>query len=258
MFRWKFLMAAIVAGIAALAGPATSQAAYELRLSSNGEIATLDLTTVTTGAGTIGSGTYTGSSSGGGVVTLTGIVFQGYTISTNLTFSNSPGSPGLAQLSLSDTSIQRTAALTNNGTLSIAVSATDYSSPTGFTTNNTAFQTLYTPNNANGTVTLTSHVDLTNSLFGAGNTQSDTATTSFSSPINTQALPSINGLFSMTNEIQVSGLAVAVNNLPQIQASVDSTVIVPAPAGLILAATALPFVGLLRRRLRKPEATTAA
>jgi hypothetical protein len=33
---------------------------------------------------------------------------------------------------------------------------------------------------------------------------------------------------------------------------------VPAPAGLILAATALPFVGLLRRRLRKPEATTAA
>jgi hypothetical protein len=71
-------------------------------------------------------------------------------------------------------------------------------------------------------------------------------------------LPSINGLFSMTNEIQVSGLAVAVNNLPQIQASVDSTVIVPAPAGLILAATALPFVGLLRRRLRKPEATTAA
>jgi hypothetical protein len=37
-----------------------------------------------------------------------------------------------------------------------------------------------------------------------------------------------------------------------------SQVVVPAPAGLILAATALPFVGLLRRRLRKPEATTAA
>lgn len=32
----------------------------------------------------------------------------------------------------------------------------------------------------------------------------------------------------------------------------------PAPAGLILAATALPFAGLLRRRLRKSELATAA
>jgi hypothetical protein len=38
----------------------------------------------------------------------------------------------------------------------------------------------------------------------------------------------------------------------------SSVVAAPAPAGLILAASGLPFFGLLRRRLRRPETTTAA
>jgi hypothetical protein len=53
----------------------------------------------------------------------------------------------------------------------------------------------------------------------------------------------------------LSGLTTAGNRA---NITTTSSVVVPAPAGLILAATALPFAGLLRRRLRRPEATTAA
>jgi hypothetical protein len=63
------------------------------------------------------------------------------------------------------------------------------------------------------------------------------------------------GPYSMT-------LVVNINHAPGtgVSSSFDFEVVntVPAPAGLILAATAVPFLGLLRRRMRKPEVTTAA
>ena len=55
MFRRKFLMAAIVAGIATLAGPGTSQAAFLLKLDSTaGGSVTFDLDALTSGVGDSG------------------------------------------------------------------------------------------------------------------------------------------------------------------------------------------------------------
>ena len=108
-----------------------------------------------------------------------------------------------------------------------------------------------------GTVVLSGTYDSTNTAFGSGVTNS--ATVTLPQPAFSQTLSSVlggsTGDYSITNVINVSGLGAGqtVGNL-----SIESTVVAPAPAGLILAATALPFVGLLRRRLRRPEATTAA
>ena len=258
MFRRKFLMAAIVAGIAALAGPTASQAAFSVTMQSGGSgpfVVTDNLA-----SGTVPSGGYfdfdltttspnTISIASSQVGNLNGFSFS--LIST----SNSPGSPTAGGLVTSSV-----ISLSNNNATAERITLTFFSD--GFAIPGAGPLSLST--------VITSLIgDLTPADLGAGLTQSQiysTGSGSTSASTNPAAYFQ-SGTTLITGPVSFTSTGTYSNQLVlslYLEAGEDaflqvgSRVIAPAPAGLILAATALPFVGLLRRRLRRPETTTAA
>jgi hypothetical protein len=225
MFR-RFLMAAIVAGIATLAGPSTSEAAFTLRLTQGATVVTV----LDGGAGdsnpVLGAITYIGPV---GVFTIN--------VSTGLS------KPAIGPAAMDLNSVNSSTAA---GTLTIELTDTDFVGPSPGHTFNVG-------GTSQGTA-----------VFEAGRSDLNAP---FALSDSTGALAFGAGAFSGS-----AGLGSGIGNPYSLTIRADIThgsgtrtssfnaelTPVPAPAGLILAATALPFVGLLRRRLRKPEATTTA
>lgn len=229
MFRRRFLMAAIVAGIATLAGPSTSEAAFRLRMMDESG-ATWDVDVTDNGAGD--------SNPLVGAITFIGSIGN-WTANVTTGFSEPVLLPGHLDLN----SVNASSA--SGGQLIIELTDTDYTGPAvdynfevGGTTHGTAsFEAAGT--NSNG------EFDFSNStgalLFG-------------SSPFAGSSLLNSGGAdpYSLSIRAVITHTSAGSTSF---NAALNP---VPAPAGLILAATALPFVGLLRRRVRRPEATTAA
>jgi hypothetical protein len=175
-------------------------------------------------------------------VSIFSLYLDGYTVDTNALASNYPGGSKTAFVTLNSTSISSiggAGATTNSFTVSL--SEGNFTSPTG-----------------NGT--LTGGLDASSGL-AAGVTLSGqssyNATTATPAPLtgptnaslSSTAVTSVNVVsgYSLDASLTVAGLTSG-NSVTQ--ASEAATILVPGPSGLILAATMVPFVGLLRRRLR--------
>jgi hypothetical protein len=229
MFRRKFLMAAIVAAIAVISAPAKSQAGFVITVSdgTNPDLTFVSGTNLIFGSDTLGD--YT--------ITVSG-------------FANSPG--GLVSL-LSNTTI----GVVTTGPAA-AVTLTITAVVDGFT-NIPAATGVHVFTSLSASIlegSATGHTELNGApvvgsavaIPGPGQDDANSIGTIPSNP------------YDLGNVMVLSLDAYTGTTLSQrATVGLDSNLTaVPAPAGLILAATALPFVGLLRRRLRKPEATIAA
>jgi len=229
MYRRKFLMAAIVAGIAALAGPATSQAAFTITI-HDGVHADVVFST---------SGNLINDSAvmGNYTVTVTG-------------FSNSPG---FADSQVSNTAIAfTTTGPTAATTFTITAADDRFTNIAAGTLSNV--HTFFAASTLNGTGVGISNLNgspVAGSAINLAGTSSGTSDTTATVPTNPYE-------FGNTMTLNLNASNVTTRNR-QANVEIDSSIRpVPAPAGLLLAATALPFCGLLRRRLRRPEATTVA
>jgi hypothetical protein len=249
MFRRRFLAGAIVAAAAVLSSAATAEAGFQVTLYAGAS--SLTVTDGQVGVDLDGTAN--------SIITVNQNV-GGYLYVVTLSLTNSPGTSTLASLGTSGTVFG-----TGATTFQIVASADGYTSPVSppdvQAISNATFQTI-AANTGSYSVSFDSRFDTTNSLVttptgtqigsGAGGigasgviALSDVQTDSL-----TTAPYSLN--FTLTATTSCTGFnGLDLDGSLQIRP-------VPAPAGLILAATALPFVGLLRRRLRKPEATTAA
>jgi len=260
MFRPRFLMAAFVAAIAALAGPSTSRAAFTVTIESGGSgpLTITDNQTV----GTVVSGGYidTDTSSTNpneiDVKSSQGGALNGFTFSI-AGLSNSPGNIVLNQGVVSSSVITLTNGNSTAGRFSISIFSDGFTIP--------GAGQLYL------STIVASVTGLSIADFGALLTQSEvysTASSATTVSTNSNGYYSIGGGFPIqsgpvaftsngtySNELVVD---LYVPGSATVKLQIDSVVSAPAPAGLILAATGLPFFGLLRRRLRRPETTTAA
>jgi hypothetical protein len=235
MFRRRFLMAAIVAGIATLAGPATGRADFKLRLDfgNNGSYETT-ITDNQAGDSDPTVGVINFSTSGGGFSVLVNVgsskpvLTSGQMDLLNLTIS---GGAGVVAVELTDTGFPGTPGAY---TFSVGGTTTTSLGLLSFEAGGTSSDTEFDLSNSTGPLNPT----------GTGGTGFATS----AQFANGGADP-----YSLTIR------AVVEHTAPGQITSFDAHLTpVPAPAGLVLAATALPFVGILRRRLRRPETATAA
>jgi len=229
MFRRKFLMAAVVAGIAALAGPATSQAAFEIKITSGAF-----------------DHTFTDGDNNG--IINDSISLNGYSIEVNASFAQN----SLAGL-LQNTAITVTTTRTTAANIVIESFYDGFTfAPVGATVNAiSSISTTNLPSGTSGTVVSSIDGTVAPPLVLNGPTFNGSAVVNFDALIG-------NNPFEMGNTMTIAGLTKDTGFGQLNLTATTFATAVPAPAGLILAATALPFVGLLRRRLRRPEATTAA
>lgn len=247
----KLAMIAVAATIALMGDSTTARADFRLRLSEAGFA---DFETPTIVGGT----------------TILNQVFGNYTISFTAVSSNTPGLSTLATLNLTSVVVYRNN--TASGTaapLVITVSATNYSSPSPPVTLDTAFSyntaTIVGP----ASISESSYLDPSNTLYGqpAGTSltgftnaalsgsASDSSNLSLS-PINYAGLYSLTHVMSITLSTQGSSFA---NNLNS--GGINSEVVnaVPAPSSAILALASLPIIGLFgfARRRRQHNAASA-
>jgi hypothetical protein len=251
MCRPKFLTAALVAAVAALAGPSTSQAAFTITFQTTGAT---DITLTDQVFGPVGAGDQ--SATVNRIASGT-FAFGQYEIEVTAT-SNAPGGtiPGVGEGGyLTQNTFAVRALVAGAASLTIIVSDDRYTIPG-------AGQASVT-NSISSTFLSSGSVSATTTVSPTTGGSFTTAAATLTGPFSTQKGADTFGLttitstpFTITNTLIISGLLSGPNTGANI--TTTSTVTAPAPAGLILAATALPFAGLLRRRLRRPEATTVA
>jgi len=231
MFRSRFLLTAAVAVVAALTAPALSQAGYSVTIS--------DGTT---------SQTFTGDPDEFGIYDITKtFTYSGGALKVTLHgTTNSPGSPeGLAQVTSQTTSVEGTGTLTAK-TITVTNSTTDFSlSPlNGTLTTWLQATTLLGTATGNSMIDGSPNIASAVSSSGTGSNDSSSTQVSYGDP------------FSLGNTVTLNLAAHTVSSGSQILAQVqlDSSInAAPAPAGLVMLASALPFAGLLRLRRRQPK-----
>ncbi len=258
MFR-KFLLTAMVAVTASLVAPATSEAAFAVTVTIDGH--------TLTAAEFAASGFYNQSGpNSSGVSTISGAYdYVGVSGSFTVT-SNVPGS-GTGYILDSSNDIT---SVTGSHHVVIAALAQPFTSPGApgdvlqlVNTLSSIGGTLggLIVNNANAGPALASTGQ---DIYAAVDPDNNTGTNNGVRTANSYSLQ--NGTWLTPQTPFTRGAAYSLANVADLQVvsgdsfSLQTRAIVsaPAPAGLILAATALPFAGLLRRRLRKSELATAA
>jgi hypothetical protein len=198
---------------------------------------------------TLESGAFSSTVSGASLANNTSIAINGYTLSTNVGVSNSPGTPAEGVLQITTISIR------NSGSadpLKITLSAVDYDAPGspgdeisllssvgGTITGNApglpiTFQSFADPNNAQPATAVAAPLQ-TYISTGA-------LLESFSNDVTTSFARSLSSDYSLAN-VLVLTLA------PGAQANISGTTVtfVPEPAALGLLAAALPMVARRRR-----------
>jgi hypothetical protein len=271
MVRYLSLLLAIVA---VLCAPVAAKADFTLVLASGGETATVDLTSglIAYAGGATASADPISVITGAGQATVLNAKLNNYVIQAVLAQSNSPGLQTGATLGLTGVNVVRSSSTgdvvsgnaLNNGALSISLTATGYTSPNPQKTLSTTYSASFMPTATIaglGMVTESSYYDASNTPFGTGGQGSNASSSSGGAAIGgvtiPTALPGGSGTFSMTNKISISGMGVG-NDYALASASVSSAVYAPAPSGLILAATIVPFFGILRRRMRQTDTPVVA
>lgn len=269
----KFIYAAALAVVGVLAAPPTAKASFLLKLESGSNSATLDLNALTNESG--GSGGSGGSAysysffyretvEGTTTGVFTNLKFAGYTISADTNITNSPGSSKGGNLSLNGLTVSRDTGKSSQDDLTISLTATGYDKPSVQKSLDSNFGARM-----NTAASVVPTVDFRSSFaFGDvefGDDVSNTATTQGSGfsalmPYSSTASTSLGantGSYSLTDVVTITGLGFGRDNRLD-QGGVSALVtpqLVPAPAGLILVAGAVPFLGLLRRRMRAAQPT---
>jgi len=249
MFRWKSLTAALVAAVAVLASPAVSQAGFAVNIYLDG-----GATAAATVAGSGAPGNYsvfaqTTNSAGPGYVNsalIGGISFNLVSGETN--------NPGSSTGFVTDTTL----AITNGSTahtIRFEFVADAFTAP-GQAGEQLGYNMKVT--------TITNGLDMLNNPL-----QSDLYTRVVSGAYDGRTTANnftqVGGVFVSDQQTFVRGATYDIySNLQytlgadaSVQTTATSTVVAPAPGGLIMAFTAVPFFGLIRRRLRKTAAPTA-
>jgi hypothetical protein len=234
MFRRKFFVTAILGALASMASPGTSKAAFTVTLH---EVGFTDVTITDNGVGD--------SDPNAGYI-QTNQAFGDFFIVANFATSNSADNVSPAQLGIQNTDATTNRTFTGTKTLTITVEDTNFNAPgSGWDKVTTALQAL----SNGGTVTYQTYVDgdagTLQSLSAIGTKTGTDYTYVGSTPY------SIKGVLTITMSAGVRSFRVQGDST--VEPGVNP---VPAPGGLILAATAVPFFGLLRRRLRRTEAAT--
>ncbi|VTR96335.1 unnamed protein product [Gemmata massiliana] len=233
MSRSKFLMVAAVAAFAALVAPATSKAGFVVHITDG--TTTYDVTP----AGNDYANTFS---------------FTGLSVKLTLT-SNSPGADGIGQLSQISTEVKASGAVTARN-ITIKVISDGFA----LGKNQGDLNTTLSSTKLNGTGSSVKAEGYT-LIDGVKVTGSDVKITSAAggfSP-NDQTGISLGNTFTLGNQLTLHLAASTGGEREIANATLSSTVTAtPAPAGLVMLATALPFAGFLRRRLRKSEVATVA
>jgi len=285
MLRSKFFTAALLAATALLAAPAASQAAF--RISVNDGAGDSFLADITTTGLTLVSGTGTTATQAGLTAALSGYTYGvdptvpgaasasftlrlgEYLIQSQfaLTNGNAPlatGSTTVGALRISNTNVFRSGSSSTVGDLMLAVSA-DYSIPifNPYTFSST-FSGQFPPAAANGQTSLwTSTYAQGSTLFPVAPGATQTVTVSQIGGVNvvvgalnqSQNVPGP-APFVLTESAEIKLFGQGSINSGGVASQVTNAT--PAPAGVVLVASVLPFVALLRRRLRKSDVVTAA
>jgi len=281
MFR-KFLLTAVVAVTAALVAPATSQAQFVVTISDGANLATADYITVTVtattakitsaggnlvgllgtdldGAKVTGANFSTGAgglflSPGNDGATIYGstskITFEGATFNIVGGGSNYTGTAVVGEIDISLTNLNQN---TTTKTLIASVMETGFLAPT------TPFATLQT------TVDTLQPQTLPTTVTGSGSYDNGVATVSATIPSGQTGTSATSGSFPLATPYSLSAAVSLVGTIKTGPSGVltntgaeTDLIASPAPSGLILAATMVPFFGLLRRRLRQTVAPVVA
>ncbi len=266
MFRSRFLLAAVVAAVASLLAPAPSEAGYSVKVKVNGT------TIATINDGGLGdtNAELNGISANGTYTTGTGSDKIHYDFSG---ITNSPGTT-IGQMTSSSINIysysgaSTSAAASQNYRVQLEVMSDGFTAP-GQSSDLLSVQTILTGlGGFNASTDLgtagSGKNEFITTVTGAGQTPASVSTnpTSFTVDVNGKwssgSMTFNRGSdYAITQSIDV--LVKTTNTSDNALAFQDkSLVAAPAPAGLIMLAGALPFAGLLRRRLRKSEQATAA
>jgi len=239
MLRSKFFTAALVAATALLAAPAASQATFTLKLSQTGGVPPADLT--------ITDGTLPDPAADG-LIQVTG-GFGDFSTTLTAASSNSatnslPATMALTQLVLHNNS-------TGTRTLTLTILDTAFTVPTGpKSLDNSLAWSVPTTQDAVTTVTLQTTVNGVNAPLLVVNS----STPNFGAQGFSNFGPT-GGSYPVQMVVTITLAGGATFNG---SAGATITATTPAPAGVVLVASVLPFVALLRRRLRKSDVATAA
>jgi len=195
-------------------------------------------------------------------IQLATLKFGSYTINTNVDETNVPGTAMGGWLSLSGLSVVRDTGGSSASDLKISLTQTGYTQPGDQKSLITDF-TVQAQNATSATgrqVTLNSYYDSNNAAFGeSGPSNTMMVLLPQSVPASTKkttGLSDLGGSYSITNTILIDNLGFG-SSEGLTQGTVSSTVVAPAPNGLVMLAGALPFAGLLRLRRRGQTATPA-
>lgn len=264
MFR-KFLLTAAAAVAVAVLAPATSQAQFTVTLSAydattnSVDTATFTVTgnsvSVSSNNGTLNTG-YLDVASTTSLI-IGGLSFDGYSVSLTGTSSNFPGSSTEATLNITAFAITNNTGSTASP-FTVSISESNFSQP------------------SSGSAFLASQTAVTN--LQAGSQTSVTGSTSYTSSAPTPVAASTPGEtlnysnydqnpYVYSNSFTINGTYTLADNLSIASLAATQTVQIteagellatPAPSALILAATIVPFFGLLRRRVREMNAAIVA
>jgi hypothetical protein len=257
MFRRSFFCVALLGALAALATPTESQADFKVKIEAYGKDGSGNYT-VSKGSTTLTDGDSDGSIS----LSNTNLFALGSGATTGLNLSVVATS-NRTESNASPAQIQDVTATVRNRTnqdLKLVVTVTD----TGFTIPNgpnpmTMISTLGTSGTSGfgATGTFQSGVDVDNQEFAM---DAATSTQAIGFPVasseQTRSLQfNRSGAYSMTNQFVLylpnsMGNAASLTGTTEVYAA-------PAPSGLVALVTAVPFFGLLRRRMSRKEATAA-
>lgn len=246
MFRKMLLTAAVAVAVGVLS-PSAAKADFELTLSSGATSYTIDFSSATSGFGT-GAGAGLSWSLSGTTEVVSG-TFAGYSLLTQTNKTNSPGNTVSGTLSLGNVSVTNN---TGNGSLTFTLTATGYSAPNPQTLLQASDSATSSGSGNSATVTGTAYYSSTG---GTGDESGpNVPLSSFS--VNNGASGSSNGMIGLGSVPSSSYSITDVFSLTNIVGEVDSAGMAadvygaPAPGGLLLAATVVPFIGVLRRRMR--------
>jgi len=250
MFRGFFLTAAAAVSLS-LVVTATSQAQFTLYLQDGTDQATVTIAgstvteSVTGGTPTFSYG-FAGATST--FLAVQGLQFDSYNISGTIASSDWSGNASFAQLNIQSLTI------TNSGpsssTLSLGIGEGGFLAPVGKT---------YLQSEVVGTFSQGTGATITGSTaynYPTGvATSTQTINSGFADKTNTSSGFTASSNFSLTDTITVTGITGTQNVGVTLYGEIYAA---PAPPGLILAATMVPFIGLFRRRLKLMAMQTQA
>jgi hypothetical protein len=249
MFRPKFFFTALAAVLAVVLAPTTSQADFTITVQDGSNFASIGSTALNQAT----VSTLSGYSNTGGVeqlvasnLTVADASGGFYSIAITLARTNTPGGPS-SYLTLNSLFVSYSGPGTG-GNLVVSTTATGFNLPVSPVIATTNYSGNFLAGSRNGSATYMSSIDgqtIVDQTYGynqSANNESGSLTTGYT------------GTFSLTDQVIVSGLT----NTDAFQSGSLSTNVVstPAPSGLVLLASCLPFAALLR--LRKRDLATVA